>query len=337
MAVQGILAHPIEAARAIVGHFVNNEIGSILVFPIRFKILDFNELIWPAMPFWQDWAGSLTTAQALILLANLGIIAAGLAAATKRFGAVGLAPLIVNLAYNFSTAVFRSSGARFILPVDWVTILYYALGAAEIAIWCLILHGHKTSSAGKFQAFPSISQASTSSPNSKFLTWQLGLTGLVFLLVGLSLPLSEVVFPARYPPQSAEQLKNQLVLNLNSAKLAGQENAVTHFLEQPGITFISGRALYPRFYAKGENEPKTAKTGYAGLNFARLVFSVVGNQNPLVVLPIDQSPGYFPNASDILLAGCMQTHYIQAVVILVNQGDKPVYLTSGHVPESCTP
>jgi hypothetical protein len=335
IAVQGIIRHPLEAARAIAGHFVNNEMGSLLVFPIRFKILDFNELIWPTMPFWQEWAGSLTTAQALILLANLGFIAAGLAAVTKRFGAVGLAPLLVNLAYNFSTAVFRSSGERFLLPVDWVAILYYALGATQIAIWCLALLQNSSFIASWLQAVPSRSESDTSSPISYLHLWQIGLTGLAFLLVGLTLPLSEVVFPVRYPVQPVEQMKSQLELALKDVKLAGQDDTVTHFLQQPGITLIYGRALYPRYYAKGENEPKTAKTGYTGLNFARLVFFVVGSQNPLVVFPIDQTPVYFPNASDVLMAGCMQAHYFQPVVILVNQGEKPVYLASGAVPKSC--
>ena len=336
MAVQGILQHPIEAARAIAGHFVNNEMGSLLVIPIRFKILDFKELIWPSMPFWQFWDGSFTTAEALIILANLGIIAAGLAAATKRFGAAGLSPLLVNLTYNFSTAVFRSSGERFLLPVDWVVLLYYALGAAQIAMGCLSLFRGATSSTSGVQDRPARSETTSAPPTSFTHFWQVGLTGLVFLLVGLSLPLSEVVFPVRYPMQSAEQMKNRLELTLKEGKLAGQENAVTHFLQQPGVTLISGRALYPRFYAKGENEPKTGKTGYAGLNFARLVFSVVGSKNPLAVLPIDQSPGYFPNAADVLMAGCMKDHYFQAVVVSVNQGTRPVYLTAGALPGGCS-
>ena len=336
MALQGILQHPAEATRAISAHFINNEIGSILVFPIRFKIADFNELIWPTMPFWQAWAGNLTTAQTLILLANLGIIAAGLAAVTKRLGAIGIAPLFVNLAYNFSTAFFRSSGERFILPVDWVAILYYAIGVAQIALWCLLLLSQETNRTGGLIVSPSSLESHTSAPTSKSFIWQVGLIGLVFLLVGLSLPLSEIVFPVRYPHQAALQVKGQLMLDLKKENQSGQIQAAAQLLQQPGITFISGRALYPRFYDKGENEPKTAKTGYTGLNFARLVFSVVGSQNPLVVFPIDQSPGYFPNAADVLLAGCMQAHYFQAEVILVNQGTKPSYLTSGAIPDVCT-
>jgi hypothetical protein len=331
MAVQGIMRNPLEAVRAVAGHFVNNEMGSLLVFPIRFNIQNINELIWPAMPFWQDWAGKLTPAQWLILLANLGFMAAGLAAATKRFGVIGLAPLFVNLAYNFSTAVFRSSGERFLLPVDWVAILYYALGAAQIAIWCLTLVRNSPITDSLTQP----SESDALSPISYLHPWKIGLTALAFLLVGLTLPLSEIVFPVRYPVQPSGQLKSQIELSLKDIKLAGQNDAVTNFLEQPGITFISGRALYPRYYAKGENEPKTAKTGYAGLNFARLVFSVVGRQNPLVVFPTDQSPAYFPNASDVLMAGCMHVHYFQPVVILINQAKKPVYLTSGTVPNGC--
>ncbi|MDR3576259.1 MAG: glycosyltransferase family 39 protein [Anaerolineaceae bacterium] len=336
MAVQGIIQHPGEAARAIAGHFVNNEMGSLLVFPIRFKLLNFNELIWPTAPFWESWSGKLTSAQALILLATLAIIAAGLASATKRFGALGLAPLFVNLAYNFSTAVFRSSGDRFLLPVDWVAILYYALGASQIAIWCLTLYRVKYSADKDLPEYSSRLNPDLSPASSYSQRWLVGLTCLVILIVGLSLPLSEVVFPVRYAAQPSASVVNQLAIRLKDINAASQNNVAVQFLNQPGITLISGRALYPRFYAKGENEPKTAKTGYAGLNFGRLVFSVVGSQNPLVVFPIDQSPPYFPNASDVLMAGCMQNHYFQPVVILVNQGTKPIYLASGPIPSVCT-
>jgi hypothetical protein len=145
-----------------------------------------------------------------------------------------------------------------------------------------------------------------------------------------------VIFPVRYPVQPVENMKNQIEIALKDEKWAGQADALTHFLQQPGISFIYGRALYPRYYANGENEPKTAKTGYAGLNFARLVFSMVGSQDPLVVFPTTQPPSYFPNASDVLMAGCMRTHYFQPVVILVNQGNRPLYLSSGTVPDGCS-
>ncbi len=336
MALQGILHHPIEAARAIAGHFINNEMGSLLVLPVRFTMKDFKELIWPDSAFWQAWTGSLTTAQALILLANVGVLAAGLAAVTKRFGLVGLTPLLVNLAYNFSTAVFRSSGERFLLPVDWVTILYYAFGATQIAIWSIALLRGSAFTPNWFIEVPSRPESSLALPFSYSQLWKISIIGVIFLLVGLTLPLSEVIFPVRYPVQPIELMKSQLEFALKDEKLAGQADALTQFLQQPDIRFIYGRALYPRYYAKGENEPKTAKTGYAGLNFARLVFSMVGSQDPLVIFPIDQSPAYFPNASDVLMAGCMQTHYFQPVIILVNQGNRPVYLSSGTIPVACT-
>ena len=51
--------------------------------------------------------------------------------------------------------------------------------------------------------------------------------------------------------------------------------ALRALAQEPGTVLLHGRALYPRFYQAGEDEPKTAKKGYAGANGRWLAAFVV--------------------------------------------------------------
>ena len=85
---------------------------------------------------------------------------------------------------------------------------------------------------------------------------------------------------------------------------------------------LRGRAIYPRYYAAGEGEPQSAKTGYAAAPQARLVFFLLGQTNSLVVLDLPQSPAFFPNAADVTLIGLPRKGYLQAEAVLVETPTK---------------
>jgi hypothetical protein len=321
MALQGMARDPAGTARVILGHFLNNEICTLLQLPVRFTLQQPAELGWPTSAFWESWSGRLTLGQALLVLANLALIAAGLAGATARLGAVGWIPLLAHLLYNFSTAVFRSSGDRFLLPVDWALFLLYAAGWAQALLWTWKLLGRGIPDLWQSAVLP----CAEPSPRRGALT--LALTALVFLLVGSSLPLAERVFPARYPrnPGGPAQIA-AAAQSLGSADLA-------RLGAQPGVILLRGRALYPRYYAAGESEPRTAKTGYAGMDFPRLVFYLVGPQAGLVVLPLplDRLPKSFPNTADVVILGCPMGTYTRALGVQV----KDLVVLSGE--SACPP
>ncbi|RPJ50793.1 MAG: hypothetical protein EHM21_04225 [Chloroflexi bacterium] len=330
MAIQGMLRDPGSAAWAVANHFINNEISNLFLFPVRFKIFDPRELVWPAFAFWQEWSGSLTFAQLLMVLGNLSLLAAGLAGAVQRNGAAGWTPLLVSLAYNFSTAIFRSSGGRFLLPVDWAVILIYALGWAQVFSWGWALLGRPEPD-GWTQA----PDAVLASGKKRMALVSLGGTAAAFLLVGMSLPLAEHLFPLRYQPETQAQMAQAFLRELPAARSGSQDSpaaAINDALQQPGAILLHGRALHPRYYSAGEEEPKTAKTGYAGLPYARLVFFLVGSKNGLVVLPLDQPEVDFPNLADVYILGCSEKNMVRAKAVLVMQEKRVLY---GTVETNC--
>jgi hypothetical protein len=68
------------------------------------------------------------------------------------------------------------------------------------------------------------------------------------------------------------------------------------------LTFLQGRALYPRFYYAGDGESFTDSAGYKKAEEGRMVFEMVGQFNGRIIFPMSQQPEFFPNASDVTLA-----------------------------------
>ena len=67
------------------------------------------------------------------------------------------------------------------------------------------------------------------------------------------------------------------------------------------LSFIQGRAIFPRYYAAGDGERFTDSVGYKAVNEGRLVFDLVGQANGSFIFETSQQPDFFPHASDVTL------------------------------------
>jgi Dolichyl-phosphate-mannose-protein mannosyltransferase len=306
IALDGVVASPGPALGSVANHFLNNQIDNLLLLPLRSDLESLAELWRPTRAFWQDWNGSPTPAQTSVLLLYLGVLGLGIAACWQKAGWAGLMPLGLNLSYNLWTAVFRSSGERFLVPVDWAAILYYAAGLLALSQGLLWL----------FRATRPYLAASRAQPvptaPGRPASWvHLGLVGLACLVVGASLPLSGWIVPQRYPSKASPE---RLLPELASVDARSVFQALA---ESRNTLVLQGRAVYPRYYAAGEREPKSAKTGYGSMDQPRLVFFLVGQQNSLVVFDLSQPPDFFPNAADVILIGQPDKGFIRAQVVKV--------------------
>ncbi len=283
-----------EPGRILAGaanHFFNNLIASLHIFPVRDRLNSPAELIWPDHAFWQTNFRS----PALTLL-YLILFALGLAAAWASLRWAGILPLGLGLGYHAWTALFLSSGDRFLIPIDWSTYLYQAWG-----LWILgklALSGLRGTVSGEQ---PGLYHGEKVSGGGKIPAWgQVALTAAALLFVGASIPLSEVVFPQKYP---ADKL-------------------ICPFTLQANEICTYGRAVYPRYYEADEGEPGTAKQGYGASTDARLVFWLVGARPGLVIVPLKNTPGFFPHAADVWLAGTFEGNALRARVVKVELNGK---------------
>lgn len=326
------MQNPGDVAWFVSSHLLNAQIDSLLLLPVRDGLRTPQDLLSPGEAFWQSWDGSPTLAQALLLALNLALLALGTGAAWARTRWAGLALLLMNLSYNASNALARNSGWRYLLPVDWMIYTYAALGLVELALTLLLVLGVPVARLAMALSTRE-GEVETDSPARRGI-WRSGVwIGLVFLLVGGIPVMAEHAFPRRYPLQSQAALAQEILEN-SALRQAGVDlAALEQFLEQPGARLVKGRALYPRYYAAGDGEPRTAKAGYEPLAFPRSLFQIASNTfNGLVMLRAEQIPHSLPNAADVIVAGCLVEEHIDASLVIVFSQPGWVYLSDGAFP-----
>ena len=345
--LQFTVDYPGEVAGFVTTHFLHNELSSFLALPMRFDLADkavtfYNlrpfwigaeDRLWAECcslnsyisdtPYWQNWDGVFPADAWPPLLVNVLIVSVGFSVAWRKVGWLALIPVGIHGFYNLSTAIARISGWRFILPVDWVPLLFYCLGLGQLTLWGWD-HLFGTRLAGSSQASPH---------KERIPSWhKQGLPALatVLLASGLLLPLAEEAIPARYSNFDAEA-------TWRGSQMAEQTGLdLTAFLQQPGAGLFWGRGLYPRFYAAGTGEPGGGGTAFNILPFSRLAFWVVGIENNQVALPLAVSPA-FPNAVDVLVLGCAEENYFKAAAVVFPEGEAPDLLANGSSIFLCSP
>jgi hypothetical protein len=326
------ISHPGAVAGFVSAHFLNNEINTVLVMPLRDAFYDLDDVFRVTRSFWDDWDGVGNWMEGLKLALTLVLIAVGIAGSFRRWGAAGLIPLLMNVAYSLSNALVRNSGGRYILPVDWIGYVYFAIGLLEVSLGILLLFGLRPE---KIIRVLTRQREEVDEHKSSGLIWKGSLLGLLFFGLGSLLPLSEILFPVQFPDPSKEQVASRL-LTMESAHGAGLNlDMIAEFLAEDATVVVEGRALYPRYYGAGEGEPGAGWSIYNLQDYARMGFLLVGPSPQKVVIRLDEPPDYFPNASDVILVGCQTESFLDLALVAV-LGDKEItYLRSGEPVYSC--
>jgi hypothetical protein len=327
-------------------HFVHNLITSVLILPPS-PILDDLRHVVDDYPYWGRLTnfgpGQISGFMGIFLAINLFLLAIGLGAAWKRVGFIALVPLAVFLFYNLANAFARTSGGRYIVPVDWVVYFYYAIGLVEIVRFCISKIGFQTNDfwEGEFGC---------EQDKVRKLNWgKAGLVVLPFFLMATALPIIELASPGVGSPDTTDTLIQRLSEKKFFETSGFSQTEVREFLKKPEALLISGRGFYPRYYLHDQGEPILPGliTPYTAREFPRLVFTLLlPNAGKPVLLPIDNPRLKFPDAAEVIVGGCQviqspndplsaYLNYIDAafVVILDEPGD--VYIRAPKAPLTC--
>lgn len=315
-------------------HFLHNMVTSVLILPTSPVFYDLKSAVKDVFPFWQFyWNGVMSVSDGFFLTVNLLLIALGIGTSWRLSKLSGLIPLGAFLFYDLANAFARTSGGRYLVPMDWVALFYFALGLFQIMLWGMKLFGAQDDS------IEEKTTASRDDANPDAWTWpplkKAPLIILLFLLIGSSLPLSEKLFSKRYPVQSQAELLDDLEQNGYLREMGFDKSGLTAFSEQyPNFRIVSGRALYPRFFAENRGLPKE-RFPYSILGFPRIAFTVIGPEGlNYALLPGDDIP-FFPNASDVIVLGCQQGAAIDALAVVVVNEQTTVYTRQPPSPLKC--
>ncbi len=249
------------------------------------------------LPLWPYVTGLPYPAR-MLLVGNLLLVAFGLSLAIRRWGWVGAFPALAHSAYLALNALFLISGGRYIQPVNWIVIFYYALGIAALTLGVGRALGWLKGSDDLLRG--SIPQGDRAPRKGvRFPRWAGGILPLgAVLLLGLAIPLGERAFPQRYSPATQTRMEAAVLGTLSSEERA----------QVDGLQIYSGRALYPRYLRAAEGNPLSDAPFVEVQPYGRLVFFIIGPYNGVVRLPlkVKEMSTPFPNGSDVVVAGCVQ-------------------------------
>lgn len=303
-------------------HFNNNLMGTALMLPYQTSLSDYRDNLVVSTYFWHPYTPELTPQNIALLGFNLFVFSLGVAAAWRHGRWPGLIPLVIFLSYNLSNAAVITSGYRYILPADWPIYFYFALGAAQIIAACAQALGRAFHS-----SVPALTEIIAEPPRKLLLT----AAGL--LLFGSLLPLSEVVIPNRYPQQEPAALAARLAAlpSVQQAHISGEQLA--RFAGDPQAVIQWGRALYPRHYAAGRGTDKKP-LAYQPKDYERAAFQVVNADLTDFIIQMPM-PAYFPNAADVIIAGCRDGNTVDGWLVVILGEQETLYTTSAGFTGQC--
>ena len=326
-------------------NFSHNLISSVLSMPLKLQFDDLAHIVMGADSMWDyGWAGKLNWEASILLLCNLGLISLGLGFSWAHLKIAGLVPFLIYLGYNMATGLARTSGGRYIVPADWVVYFYYGLGLVQLTLWVMAaIWGRELSKGGvlsSWQLAPAGSdgdQRRTVESVDLRAWWKGGLViVLLFLMIGLTLPLSDVIFPSAYPDLTKNQVFQLLTQNGLLDKIGFTAQQAEAFAGLANSRAAYGRALYPRFL--DPNIDPNAKELYSDLpdNFPHLVYRLMTPSGSVTVsLPLQSAPDYFPNASDVVVLGCKGGSYLDAFAVVILRPQVRVYLSPVGNHQTC--
>lgn len=216
----------------ILNHTLYNLVSGFLTLPDSWQSYDQEPSNIANRPAWSAGDLYVSPQQIPFLIFNLLILALGLSFAWRRWRWAGLSFFVIYLAYSLSLAMARTSGSRYIQPVDWIFLVYYLLGLAEL------LRFLPSQLRERLQAEPPTSPLlPTSNPLGKRI-FNTVLAAILFISF-ISIPVADNLIP----------LQNSLCENEIDDSVF-ENLAVT----QPGseLVFAKSLLLYPQIEPEGQ-------------------------------------------------------------------------------------
>lgn len=306
-------------------HFLHNVLTSILVLPTSPILDDLRHTVKESYPYWRpDWNGSFPNVSLLFLVLNVFFINLGIWLAWKQHRLIGLVPLATFVVYDLSNGFARTSGGRYIVPIDWIVTLYFLIGVFQTIVvvanslgarWTLILE---------------TSEEPSQDPLRKDLSKVLVILAILFGL-GALVPLAESLHGNRYNNFDISRALSEHEPQIVNAGLSLQE--IDSFLQLPNAEISVGRALYPRYYIENEGEVHFYPVVVMG--FPRTTFTLIGNEGEKGVILPGEKPGFFPHAIDTIVLGCKEQFYVDALAVILLDETGIVYTRSPESPLQC--
>ena len=296
-----------DKLKFISSHFFHNLLTTTLIFPTTLDHDDIIHIANPVDSYWADnWDGRIGLLPGLLYFITLGLIALGIASAWKKWRLVGIIPFLVYLTFCLALGVARTSGGRYIVPIDWITYLYYAGGMVTL----LTLGNDIVTKGISFHLEGQFSDAGAVEKSNKPQLKPSGLVLGIFLGIGLIIPGTEKVFPPQVYSAPSQQSVNHIL---------GTGGFDKTEISQSKLYSATGRAINPRFFFVFQDLLPGGAVGVP-MKYPRVVFTLIAKNIPAinVVLPTKLIPYELKNGSVVSVSGCLSEFGIDAVYVSID-------------------
>lgn len=288
-------------------NFLNNLVTTVQTLPTTPFNLDARTIVKKTENFWKPyWDGKLGGWAIVLIPFNLLIISLGLGAAWKYAKLAGFIPLIIMVSYYVINAFGRTSGGRYIVPVDWVILIYYVLGLITILKLVTSFYSEPIAT---IEYLPQ-------TPAEGIRWWPIALIVLILSFsMGSLIPLSQTLNQQRFPDRSPDEQATIFTSITGDLPLLN-ENNIQNFLSSENAIILTGRSLYPRQFNINEGLDISVYRYYHSMPFPRTLFTTIGQQGERVVILPTTNPAPIPNSTDVMVIGCLDHGIVFARAII---------------------
>ncbi len=252
--------------------------------------------------FWYRWDGRIEPRSYYSIFETLVLISIGVALLWKFRRKSFLVLPAVFIAIIFIWAWAGYSGGRFTKTADWITLVYYGIGLSVLIgfLW------QKFNPGSGFLA--NMSEIREFSRTRKYVTsndWVIGIGTIGLILLGLSPIVAELALPTQYSKGILVDAMKEISLESDNADDLMNEKFANEILNNPQEP-IYGKALYPRYFERGETLPDDRRGTIPPADLNRFDFYIVGTENYWISLPLDNPEHLFPHYTDVVIFGTLK-------------------------------
>ncbi len=328
--LQYILQNPVNVIQFVSAHYFHNLIFSYIYLPQSFQIEHVRYYV-KNLPFWGKWEGYLPGGASILLFINLGILALGFGSLWKKNPAFVLAPVLLALGYNLSVSMVRLSGWRFIVPSDWLMLIFYSMGLVQIV--------KNLSSVFSGKQYQEVMEEFSDQKSIPFKWGAPVILGLVFVSIGLGVTIGNVFFQSQFAEKTKQQLLSEYSEIYPQSQAALSPQDLRDFIEGDGAIALDGRALFPTFLPKDGGFQSVFAPAFDEQVYSRLAFYVTGSQGIGGSVPLDAPPELFPGFEDVIVFGCHTEgrygDYVDVLAVVLKTEPAAVFVRSS-LPEQLT-
>ena len=294
----------------IANNFFRNLLSAFLQFPVRaLPSIPLQEYKAIQENFWAHMGVYDHPLNYLLALLNCVLFALGIERLWRHDSRVLAALLGLFACISLSTALFRFSGWRFIMPVDWIFYFLYLRGFLGILEWIAGSADPKSAAAG---GNPARLRCGVSE----------ALTLALFVLAGALIPLREAFIQTPVKPEKAE-LCAQLADLRDADSSEISEDALLELCLSPESVVSSGILLYPRYFQSGFGYVQRPNPYYGTLDYGRMSFYVLDGVTSRYVFPSEnpqQLEAYRNGRTIILLSRPELLPQVQVIAVAGRAG-----------------